>query len=276
MTAMNLLDQNQTAYFIDTGVWSTKALNEAKLFGNVVVLASSRESKFDHVPKNVTIPADGRYLHITSNNTIYGTQYHQWPESSIPVVVDMSSDIFSRRVDINRFALIYAGAQKNMGPAGTTLVVIREDLLGHVTRQIPSMLDYRNHIKEDSCYNTPPVFPIYVSMLNLRWLKAQGGVGALEERNSSKATRLYAEIDRNPLFVGNVQVADRSWMNATFVTKNPEHEKPFGDACKAAGIVGLKGHRLAGGFRASMYNALPIESVDVLVNVMKEFEQRHG
>lgn len=276
MTAMNILDQNETAYFIDTGVWSTKAINEAKSFGNISILASSKDSKYDRIPRNFMVPADGKYLHITSNNTIYGTQYHWWPESSIPVVVDMSSDIFSRRVDINRFALIYAGAQKNMGPAGTTLVVIREDLLGKVSRQIPSMLDYRNHIKEDSCYNTPPVFPIYVSMLNLRWLKAQGGVGALEERNRSKATRLYAEIDNNPLFQGNVQEQDRSWMNATFVPKNPDHEKPFLDACKAAGIVGLKGHRLAGGFRASMYNALPIESVDVLVQVMKDFGQKHG
>ncbi len=276
MTAMNLLDQKDTAYFVDTGVWSTKALNEAKLYGNIVVLASSKGSKYDHIPKDFQVPDDGRYLHLTSNNTIYGTQFHRWPDSPIPVVVDMSSDIFSRRVDINKFALIYAGAQKNMGPAGTTLVVIREDLLGHVTRQIPSMLDYRNHIKEDSCYNTPPVFPIYVSMLNLRWLKAQGGVGALEERNSAKATLLYAEIDSNPLFQGNVQARDRSWMNATFVTKNPDHEKPFLDACKAANIVGIKGHRSAGGFRASMYNALSIESVGVLVNVMKEFSQTHG
>ena len=276
MTAMNLLDQNETAYFVDTGVWSTKALNEARLFGNVVVLASSKDSKYDHIPGDFTVPSDGRYLHLTSNNTIYGTQYHWWPVSPIPVVVDMSSDIFSRRVDINKFALIYAGAQKNMGPAGTTLVVIREDLLGHVTRQLPSMLDYRNHIREDSCYNTPPVFPIYVSMLTLRWLKAQGGVGALEERNSSKATRLYAEIDNNPLFRGNVQARDRSWMNATFVATNPAHEKPFLDACKAAGIIGIKGHRSAGGFRASMYNALPIESVDVLVSVMKEFSRKHG
>jgi phosphoserine aminotransferase len=276
MTALNLLDETSTAYFVDTGVWSSKAINEARLYGNIVVLASSKDSKYDRIPRDYTVPADGRYLHITSNNTIYGTQYHWWPTSPIPVVVDMSSDIFSRRVDCNQFALIYAGAQKNMGPAGTTLVVIREDLLGHVSRKIPSMLDYRNHIKEDSCYNTPPVFPIYVSMLNLRWLKAQGGVGALEERNRSKATRLYAEIDSNPLFTGNVQTADRSWMNATFVTTHPEHEKPFGEACKAAGIVGLKGHRLAGGFRASMYNALSLESVDVLVNVMKDFARKHG
>lgn len=276
MTAMNLLDQGQTAYFVDTGVWSSKAINEAKQFGNVVVLASSKETKYDRIPQGFTVPSDGRYLHITSNNTIYGTQYHWWPESTIPVVCDMSSDIFSRRVDMNKFALIYAGAQKNMGPAGTTLVVIREDLLGQISRPIPSMLDYRNHIKEDSCYNTPPVFPIYVSMLNLRWLKAQGGVGALEARNSAKATRLYAEIDSNPLFTGNVQPADRSWMNATFVTTNPDHEKPFSEACKAANIVGLKGHRLAGGFRASMYNALSLESVDVLVEVMKEFTRKHG
>lgn len=276
MTAMNLLNENDTAYFVDTGVWSSKAIKEAEIYGNVVVLASSKDSRYDHIPRDFTVPADGRYLHLTSNNTIYGTQYHWWPESLIPVVVDMSSDIFSRRIDATQFALIYAGAQKNMGPAGTTLVVVREDMLGHVSRRIPSMLDYRNHIKENSCFNTPPVFPIYVSMLNMRWLKTQGGIGALEELNRSKATRLYAEIDANPLFRGNVQAQDRSWMNATFVPVNPDHEKPFLDACKTAGIVGLKGHRSAGGFRASMYNALPLESVDVLVGVMKDFAQTYG
>ncbi len=259
MTAENLLNAEDTAYFIDTGVWSTKALKEAIRYGKTVVLASSKETMYDRIPKGVTVPNDGRYLHITSNNTIYGTQYHQWPESPIPVVADMSSDIFSRSFDVQQFALIYAGAQKNMGPAGTTLVVIREDLLGHVTRDIPSMLDYRNHIKQDSCFNTPPVFPIYVSMLTLRWLKTQGGIGALEERNRSKATRLYAEIDRNGLFKGNVQPEDRSMMNATFVTTDAALEKPFLDACVTAGIVGIKGHRSAGGFRASMYNALPVE-----------------
>jgi phosphoserine aminotransferase len=276
MTAMNLLNPEDTAYFVDTGVWSSKAIKEAQLYGKVAVLASSKESKYDRIPGGFTVPGDGRYLHLTSNNTIYGTQYHWWPESPIPVVVDMSSDIFSRRVDARKFALIYAGAQKNMGPAGTTLVVVREDLLGHVHRQIPSMLDYRNHIKENSCFNTPPVFPIYVSMLNMRWLKVQGGVGALEELNRSKATRLYAEIDRNPLFQGNVQAADRSWMNATFVTIQSAHEKSFLDACIAAGIIGIKGHRSAGGFRASMYNALPMESVEILVGVMQEFEKTHG
>jgi phosphoserine aminotransferase len=188
----------------------------------------------------------------------------------------MSSDIFSRELDIKKFDLIYAGAQKNMGPAGTKLVVVREDILGKIQRDIPSMLDYRIHIKEDSCFNTPPVFPIYVSMLNMRWLKAQGGIGALEERNSSKAAHLYAEVDSNPLFKGNVQTADRSHMNATFIATNPDHEKPFLQACEAAGIVGIKGHRSAGGFRASMYNALPFESVDVLVQVMKEFTTSHG
>ena len=276
MTAMNLLDDGEIAYFVDTGVWSTKALKEAALFGKIIVLASSKDTKYDHIPTEFNVPADGHYLHLTSNNTIYGTQYHWWPESPIPVVADMSSDIFSRRIDVNKFALIYAGAQKNMGPAGTTLVVIREDLLGHVKRQIPSMLDYRNHIKEDSCFNTPPVFPIYVSMLNLRWLKKQGGVGALEERNRSKATRLYAEIDVNPLFQGNVQSRDRSWMNVTFVPTNPEHEKPFLDACKSADIVGIKGHRSAGGFRASMYNALSLESVEVLISVMQDFTKKHA
>lgn len=278
MTAQNLLNPEDTAYFVDTGVWSSKAIKEARRYGNIEVLATSKDSRYDHIPTGYKIPGDGKYLHLTSNNTIYGTQFHDhsWPESPIPVVIDMSSDIFSRRLDMKRFSLIYAGAQKNMGPAGTTLVVIREDLLGKVSRDIPSMLDYRNHIKEDSCFNTPPVFPIYVSMLNMRWLKAQGGIGALEERNRSKATRLYAEIDRNPLFKGNVQEKDRSWMNATFVSLNPDHEKPFLQACTDAGIVGIKGHRSAGGFRASMYNALSLESVDVLVKVMQDFTQKHG
>lgn len=276
MTAQNLLDPEDTAHFVDTGVWSSKAIKEARSYGNISVLASSKETKYDRIPTEFTVPDSGKYLHLTSNNTIYGTQYHWWPESPLPVVVDMSSDIFSRVLDINYFALIYAGAQKNMGPAGTTLVVIREDILGQVKRDIPAMLDYRNHIEGDSCFNTPPVFPIYVSMLNLRWLKSQGGIGALEERNRSKAARLYAEIDSNPLFKGNVESKDRSWMNATFVTTNPDHEKPFLQACADAGIVGIKGHRSAGGFRASMYNALSPESVDVLISVMKDFSQKHG
>jgi phosphoserine aminotransferase len=276
MTAMNLLDTEDTAYYVDTGIWSVKAIKEARRFGNIVSLASSKDTNYDRIPTGFSVPADGKYLHLTSNNTIYGTQYHWWPDAEIPVVVDMSSDIFSRHIDANQFALIYAGAQKNMGPAGTTLVVVRENILGKIQRDIPSMLDYRIHIKEDSCFNTPPVFPIYVSMLNMRWLKAQGGIGALEERNSSKAAHLYAEIDSNPLFKGNVQTVDRSHMNATFVTHNPELEKPFIQACEAAGIVGIKGHRSAGGFRASMYNALPYESVDVLVQVMKEFGKTHG
>jgi phosphoserine aminotransferase len=276
MTAMNILDAQSKAYFVDTGVWSAKAIKEAAQFGEIVTLASSKDTGYDRIPRDFTVPEDGRYLHLTSNNTIYGTQYHSWPESPIPVIVDMSSDIFSRSLDASKFACIYAGAQKNMGPAGTTLVVMREDLLGQVSRKIPSMLDYRNHIKEDSCFNTPPVFPIYVSMLNMRWLKSQGGVGALEERNRSKATRLYAEVDSNPLFRGNVRPEDRSWMNATFVPARPEHEKPFLQACEDAGIVGIKGHRSAGGFRASMYNALGLESVDVLINVMQEFTHKNG
>ena len=276
MVPVNLLDPEDTAYYVDTGVWSVKAIKEANRYGRINVLASSKDSKYDRIPTDFSVPSDGRYLHLTSNNTIYGTQYHWWPESPIPVVADMSSDIFSRKIDIGKFALIYAGAQKNMGPAGTTLVVIREDILGRIRRDIPSMQDYRIHIKEDSCFNTPPVFPIYVSMLNLRWLKAQGGIGALEKLNSSKAAHLYAEIDSNPLFQGNVRKADRSHMNATFVTADPEHEKPFLKACTEADIVGIKGHRSAGGFRASMYNALSFESVDVLVQVMKDFGQRHG
>jgi len=276
MVANNLLDPEDTAYYVDTGTWSSKAIKEARKFGKIVTLASSKDSNYDRIPTDFSVPSDGRYLHLTSNNTIYGTQYHWWPESEIPVVVDMSSDIFSRKIDVQRFALIYAGAQKNMGPAGTTLVVVREDILGKIKRDIPSMVDYRIHIEGDSCFNTPPVFPIYVSMLNLRWLKEQGGIGALEKLNSSKAAHLYAEIDSNPIFQGNVRKADRSHMNATFVTTQAELEKPFLQACEAAHIEGIKGHRSAGGFRASMYNALSFESVDVLVQVMKDFGQKHG
>ncbi len=276
MIPMNLLSEGDVAYYADTGVWSSKAIKEAHLFGAVEVLASSKETEYDRIPAGFTVPDDGRYLHITSNNTIYGTQYHWWPESSIPVVADMSSDIFSRVIDPQRFALIYAGAQKNLGPAGVTLVLIREELLGKVSRKIPSMLDYRNHIAQDSCYNTPPVFPIYVSMLNLRWLKSEGGIGALEERNRSKAARLYAEIDQNPLFRGNVQREDRSLMNVTFRAVDDTLDKPFLKACEAADIVGIRGHRSAGGFRASMYNALSPESVDAFVSVMQQFTQEHG
>ncbi|NBB88226.1 MAG: 3-phosphoserine/phosphohydroxythreonine transaminase [Bacteroidetes bacterium] len=276
MAPMNLLASSGTAHYVDTGSWSTKAIKEAKLFGEVNVLASSKESNFSYIPKDYERPTEGTYLHLTSNNTIYGTQYARFPDVDMPLVCDMSSDIFSRPIDVNKFGLIYAGAQKNMGPAGTTLVVVNEELLGHAGRDIPTMLDYRTHIKKNSAFNTPPVFPIYVSMLVMEWVLENGGVAAMQKRNEEKAKLMYDEIDRNPLFKGVAEKADRSRMNATFVLKNPDLGDAFLSTCEKAGCVGVKGHRSVGGFRASMYNAMPIESVKVLVDLMREFERTHG
>lgn len=276
MTAMNLLDENETAAYIDTGTWSDKAIKEAKLFGNVNIIASSKAEGYTFIPKDYTVPTQSKFLHITTNNTIYGTQFHELPKVNIPIVADMSSDIFSKPIDVTRFGLIYAGAQKNMGPAGTTLLIVRDDMLNKVSRKIPTILDYRQHIDKDGLLNTPPVFPIYVSMLTMRWLKALGGVGVAHELNQAKATLLYNEIDNNPAFVGKVAKEDRSLMNATFLLADVSLEDTFAKACKDAGIVGIRGHRSAGGFRASMYNAMPIESVQVLVDVMREFGQQHG
>jgi phosphoserine aminotransferase len=275
MVPYNLLRTNGKAAYLNTGVWASKAIKEAKLIGNTVVVASSEDKNFSYIPKKYEIPGDADYFHITSNNTIHGTQLKSFPESKIPVVCDMSSDIFSRKVDGNKFGLIYAGAQKNMGPAGATVVAVKEDLLGKTERAMLSMLDYKVHIKGESMYNTPPVFPIYVCLLTLQWLKKNGGVEWIEKINQQKADLLYTEIDRNPLFQGNVVKEDRSNMNVTFTTK-PEHEAEFEKMAKEANISGIKGHRDAGGFRASLYNALPIESVQVLVDVMKQFEQKKG
>ncbi len=277
MAPMNLLNENETAGYVDTGSWSSKAIKEAKLFGKVQVLASSKPDNYTYIPKGYDIPADLRYVHLTSNNTIFGTQYHEWPETDQWLVCDMSSDIFSRRIPTSRFGLIYAGAQKNMGPAGTTLVIVRRDLLGRVSRPLPSMLDYRQHIENESLYNTPPVYAIYVSMLTLRWVKEQGGLEAMERHNEAKANLLYDEIDGNPLFRGTVTATeDRSLMNVTFVPENEAHLKPFLEACKAAGIEEVKGHRSVGGFRASIYNAMPKEGVQTLVDVMRDFGQKNG
>lgn len=275
MVPYNLLRDNGKAAYVNTGVWASKAIKEAKLIGNTEVIASSEDRKFSYIPKGYTIPTDADYLHITSNNTIYGTQMHTFPDSPIPVVCDMSSDIFSRKIDANKFALIYAGAQKNMGPAGTTMVAVREDVLGKVERKMLSMMDYRVHIKEESMYNTPPVYPIYVSMLTMKWLKENGGVEWIEKINNEKAELLYAEIDRNSMFKGTVESKeDRSKMNITFVLNKPELEAEFDKMTKEANLNGLKGHRNVGGYRASLYNALPIESVKVLIDVMKEFENK--
>ncbi|MDQ3051112.1 MAG: 3-phosphoserine/phosphohydroxythreonine transaminase [Bacteroidota bacterium] len=271
MVPMNLLPVNGKAAYIESGVWANKAIKEAKMNGNTEVLASSKDKNFSYVPSGYTIPTDAAYLHITSNNTIYGTQMKSFPESPVPVVCDMSSDIFSKPVDVSKFDLIYAGAQKNMGPAGVTMVIIKNGICGKTERTIPTMLNYDTHIEADSLYNTPPVFPIYVCMATLQWMKSIGGVSAIEKINRQKADLLYNEIDNNPMFEGTAAKADRSDMNACFLLKKPELEDEFSQVLKASGIIGLKGHRSVGGFRASMYNALPLESVQVLVSLMKEF-----
>ena len=272
MVAFNLLEKKSA--YLNTGTWSDKAINEAKLLGDIVEVASSKDHNFNYVPKNYTIPSDVDYFHCTSNNTIFGTQINDFQKTAVVKVCDMSSDIFSRQMDFSQFDLIYAGAQKNMGPAGTTLVIIKEDILGKVSRTIPSMLDYQVHIGKDSMYNTPAVFPVYVSMLTLEWLKNLGGISEIEKINNKKAELLYSEIDKNPLFKGFVsQKEDRSKMNATFNLTDSSLENQFNTLWTEAGINGLKGHRSVGGFRASMYNALPLESVQVLVDVMKELER---
>ena len=276
MVPSNLLATGGTAAYVNTGVWASKAIKEAKLVGNVNVIASSEDKKFGYIPKNYTIPADANYLHITSNNTIYGTQMHDFPASPIPVVCDMSSDIFSRRVDFSKFDLIYAGAQKNMGAAGATMVIVKESLLGKTGRKMFSMLDYQVHIKGESMFNTPPVFPIYVSLLTMKWLKKNGGLAWIEKINDEKAKIMYDEIDRNSLFTGTCAKEDRSKMNACFLLKKPELEEAFNKMWKEAGVDGIKGHRDVGGYRASMYNALTKESVQVLVDVMKEFEKKYA
>ncbi len=273
---MNLLDDKETAAYADTGVWGTKAIKEAKLFGKVEVVCTGKESNYTVIPKDFAVPNDATYFHITTNNTIYGSQWQKIPYTSIPLVADMSSDIFSRVIDFNRFDLIYAGAQKNMGPAGVNLVVVKKSILGKIRRTIPTIMDYRNHINEGSMLNTPPVFSVFVCMLTLRWLKAQGGVAAIEKLNEAKANLLYNEIDANPFFRGTVDKADRSKMNLCFVMNDPTLEKSFLSLTKEKNIIGIEGHRLVGGFRASLYNALPISSVTVLVNAMKEFAAAHA
>lgn len=272
MCAYNLLPINGKAAYLDTGVWSSGAIKEAKLLGEVVVVASSKDKTYSYIPKNYSIPADASYFHCTSNNTIYGTQIKSFPKVNTLMVCDMSSDIFSRQLDFSKFDMIYAGAQKNMGPAGTTLVVVKERILGKTGRTIPSMLDYQVHIAKDSMYNTPAVFSVYVSMLTLQWLKDMGGIAAIEKINNAKAELLYAEIDSNPNFEGLAIKEDRSNMNVTFILKDDAKKEKFDSLCKAAGIVGIKGHRSAGGYRASMYNALQLESVQALVDVMKEIK----
>ncbi|MBK6619741.1 MAG: 3-phosphoserine/phosphohydroxythreonine transaminase [Saprospirales bacterium] len=276
MSALNLLAPDQKASYVDTGTWSYKAIQDARRLGTIEILASSKEEGYTFIPKNYSIPEDARYLHLTSNNTIYGTQYHAFPNSPIPLVCDMSSDIMSRPFDIRPFGLIYAGAQKNIGPAGATLVIVRKDMLGATGRDLSPMMDYSVHAKENSLYNTPPVFPIYVTMLTLEWILGLGGLEAMERRNREKQETLYREIDSNPLFKGRCVPEDRSWMNVTYDLTQPDLEAAFLKACKEAGIEGVKGHRSAGGFRASLYNALPVESVKVLTGVMRDFAEKNG
>jgi phosphoserine aminotransferase len=271
----NLMKESGKAAYLDTGTWANGAIKEAKAFGETVVVASSKDENYNHIPKGFTIPSDANYFHCTSNNTIFGTQIKIFPKTDIPVVCDMSSDIFSRTLDFSKFDIIYAGAQKNMGPAGTTLVVIKEEILGKTGRAIPNILNYQQHITKESMYNTPPVFAVYTSLLTLQWLKKLGGVAAIEKINEAKASLLYNEIDRNTLFKGVAAKEDRSIMNATFTLVNPEHQELFDTMWKEAGISGINGHRSVGGYRASMYNALPLESVQVLVDVMKELENKN-
>ncbi len=271
---MNLLNEKETAAYADTGVWSSKAIKEAKLFGNVDVVCSSKEANFNFIPKDFAVPNDAKYFHITTNNTIYGTQWQSIPNVSMPIVADMCSDIFSRRLDFNSFGIIFASAQKNLGPAGVNIVVVNKNILGKVKRAIPTIMDYRNHIKEQSMLNTPPVFAVYVCILTLRWLKQLGGIDAIEKLNNKKADVLYNAIDTSSVFMPTAAKEDRSKMNACFVIEDKNLEKKFLDLATEHNIYGIKGHRSVGGFRASMYNALPLSSVEYLVQVMMEFEEK--
>ena len=272
---MNLLNEKETAAYADTGVWSIKAIKEAKLFGNPDVVCSSKDSNYNFIPKDFAVPNDAKYFHITTNNTIYGTQWQKVPDVSMPIIADMSSDIFSLQRNFNSYGLIFAGAQKNMGCAGVNLVVVNKNILGKVKRAIPTIMDYRNHIKEGSMLNTPPVFAVYVSMLTLQWLKQEGGINTIEKINNAKAELLYNAIDNSHLFKGTVVKEDRSKMNVCFVMEDSSLEKAFLEFADQHGIYGIKGHRSVGGFRASLYNALPLSSVEYLASLMKEFESNN-
>jgi len=273
MVPYNLLGKK--AAYLNTGAWSKKAIKEAKIFGEVDVVASSEDKNFNYIPKGYAIPADADYFHITTNNTIFGTEILHDIDSPVPLVADMSSDIFSRPIDVSKYAIIYGGAQKNLAPAGVTFVVVRKDILGKVDRAIPTMLKYQTHIDKESMFNTPPVVPIFAALQTLKWLKQNGGIAEMEKINIRKAETLYSEIDRNKLFKATVpDPADRSRMNVCFIMNEgfESHEKAFNDFAAERGMIGIKGHRDVGGFRASLYNALPLESVEALVKVMQEFE----
>lgn len=278
IVALNMMRNHKTAAYINTGTWASGAIKEAKKVGvDAKVIASSEDKNFNYIPKNFTIPTEVDYLHFTSNNTIYGTQFHEFPKSTLPLVCDMSSDIFSKEINVADFDLIYAGAQKNLGPAGATLYIVKDEMLGKSTSPfMPSYLDLKQHIDKESMMNTPAVFSVYVAMLNLRHLLANGGVKAKEIENNAKAELIYNEIDTNPMFYGTVNVEDRSKMNVCFKLHDESLTEKFDSSWKSAGIVGLPGHRSVGGYRASMYNALPLSSVKVLVEVMKEFSRING
>ncbi len=273
---MNLLDDGEIAAYCDNGIWGVKAIKEAKLFGNVNVVASSKDKNHSYIVKDFAVPADSKYLHYTTNNTVEGTEWHHIPETTVPLVADMSSDIFSRPFDFSKFGLIYAGAQKNMGAAGVNLVVIRKDVLGKVKRPIPSIMDYRNHIEAGSLLNTPPVFAVYVALLTLRWIKKEGGLVEMGKRAKERADLFYNTLDALPFYTPIVAREDRSLMNATFGIQQPEQEKEFLDLCKANGMVGVKGHRSVGGLRVSMYNALPLSSVEEMCKLMRHFAEKYA
>jgi phosphoserine aminotransferase len=274
-TILNFMKQDGTGAYLNTGTWSKKALKEAEKLGKLNMVASSEDKNFNYIPKVYPISTNDNYLHITTNNTIFGTQIKNIPVSRIPLIADMSSDIFSRKINVSDYAMIYAGAQKNLGPAGTTLYIVKDSLLGHTGRTIPTMLDLSVHASKGSMFNTPPVYPIYVSMLTLEWLKANGGVEWIEKLNQDKADLIYNEIDKNPLFEGTAAIEDRSNMNVTFVLTNPDAQDDFDEMWKEAGINGINGHRDVGGYRASIYNAMPKESIQVLVDTMKELAKKY-
>jgi phosphoserine aminotransferase len=273
---MNLLNEGSTAAYLDCGTWGTKAIKEARLFGNVDVLGSSKDKNYTYIPKGYIIPENASYFHYTSNNTIEGTEMFGIPDTKVPLIADMSSDILSYSLDYNRYALIYAGAQKNIGAAGVNMVILKKDILGKVDRKLPSMMDYRQHIQNGSMLNTPPVFAIYVCMLTLRWLKEQGGIPAIEKINRQKSDLVYNTLDQLPIFHPTVAVEDRSRTNAVFVMKDANLEMEFLDLCKEHGMVGIKGHRSVGGFRISLYNALQMKSVIAITDLMKDFANKKG
>jgi len=270
----NLLKNNGKSSYLDTGNWARQAIKQAEFLGKTQIVASSKDKSYSYIPKKYSIDSDSDYFHCTSNNTIYGTQMKEFPDLKIPLVCDMSSDIFSRKMDFSKFDLIYAGTQKNVGTAGVSLVVIKEEILNHIQKTIPDMLNYKVYIEKESIYNTPVVFSVYVSLLTLKWIKQKGGIAFFEKQNNAKAKLLYNEIDRNSLFFGTAENQDRSKMNVTFRLYDETHKEKWDTLCKNVGIFGLNGHRIVGGYRASIYNAMPIESVQFLVEVMREFENR--